>query len=134
MNILHNTFDQSAKLGKENCIWWSCIQTMNDVMTWWTLVSVLGGVVFGWYNETPAFPRPAEYRLHDINKLLVVLNGPVDLVVVTSAQIYHDVLVAVEEHARARVVQLVHLVEVWHLADIHKEYRSKVLYLFCYSI
>ena len=31
--------------------------------------------------------------LHNVNHLLLVLHGPVDLVVVTSTQINHDVLV-----------------------------------------
>ena len=30
-------------------------------------------------------------------------------------QIDHNVLIAVEKHHRAGIVQLVHLVEVWHL-------------------
>lgn len=38
---------------------------------------------------------------------LLVGHGPVDLVVVTRPQIDHDVLVAEEEHQRARVVQLI---------------------------
>ena len=42
-------------------------------------------------------------------KHLFVLHGPIDLVVVSRAQINHDVLVTEEEHTGARVVQLVHL-------------------------
>lgn len=47
------------------------------------------------------------------NHYLLVLHGPVYFVVVTGAQIDHDVLVAKEEHNRAGVIQLVHFVEVW---------------------
>ena len=43
---------------------------------------------------------------------LLVFHGPVDLVVVAGAEVDHHVLVPEEEHHRARVVQLVHLVEV----------------------
>ena len=46
------------------------------------------------------------------NHYLLVLHGPVYFVVVTGAQIDHDVLVAKEEHNRAGVIQLVHFVEV----------------------
>ena len=43
---------------------------------------------------------------------LLVFHGPVDLVVVSGAQVNHHVLVAEEEHDGAGVVELVHLVEV----------------------
>ena len=50
-------------------------------------------------------------QVHPLEYLLV-LHGPVDLVVVSGAEIDHHVLVPEEEHDRARVVQLVHLVEI----------------------
>ena len=78
-------------------------------------VSVLGGIILRRYDQTSTFPGPAVDCLHNVYKLLGVLHGPVDLVVVSGAQINHDVFVAVEEHAGARVVQLVHLVELWCL-------------------
>jgi hypothetical protein len=43
---------------------------------------------------------------------LLVFHCPIDLIVVSCAQIDHDVLVAEEEHDGTRIVQLVHLVEV----------------------
>ena len=49
------------------------------------------------------------------SRLLLVVERPGDLVVVARAQVDHDVLVAEEEHHRAGVVQLVHVVEVRHL-------------------
>ena len=54
------------------------------------------------------------------------MNGPVDLVVVTGSQIDHNVLVSEEEHHRAWVVQLVHLVEVWYLGNINQVKASEV--------
>jgi hypothetical protein len=60
---------------------------------------------------------------------LLVLHGPVDLVVVACAQIDHDVLVAEEEHDGAGIVQLVHLVEVRHLGDVHQVDHTEVLHL-----
>ena len=41
---------------------------------------------------------------------------PVDLVIVTCAKINHDVLVPKEEHACARVVELIHSIEA---RDLH---------------
>lgn len=71
------------------------------------LVSVLGGVVLGRDDEAAALARAAVHRLDDVDHLLLVLQRPVDLVVVAGAQVDHDVLVAEEEHHGARVVQLV---------------------------
>lgn len=71
------------------------------------LVSVLGRVVLGRDNETAALARAAVYSLYDVDHLLLILQGPVDLVVVSGAQINHDVFVAEEEHHRARVIQFI---------------------------
>jgi hypothetical protein len=57
------------------------------------LVSVLGGIVFWRHDETPPLPRAPVHGLDDVHALLLVLHGPVDLVVVASAQVDHDVLV-----------------------------------------
>ena len=40
------------------------------------------------------------------------------LIIVTSAEIDHDMLVAIEEHDRNGVVELIHLVEVGHFRDV----------------
>jgi hypothetical protein len=48
----------------------------------------------------------------DVDQLLLVIEAPVDVVVVARAEIHHEVFVAVEEHDSDGVVQLVHLVEV----------------------
>lgn len=56
--------------------------------------------------------------LDNIDELLLVLKNPVELVIVSRSEITHYVLVAEEEHDGARVVQLVHLVEVRDLVDV----------------
>ena len=99
---------------------------MNTDPTLWILISVLRRVVFRRHDETATFPGAAEYRLDDIDELLPVLHRPVDLVVVPRSEIDHDVLVTIEEHRRARVVQLVHLVKVRHFGDVDKEYNGEV--------
>jgi hypothetical protein len=60
---------------------------------------------------------------------LLVLHGPVDLVIVTGAQIDHDVLVAKKEHDGAGIVQLIHLVEVRHLRYVHQVDDTEVFNL-----
>mmetsp|Transcript_24401 Transcript_24401/g.68570 ORF Transcript_24401/g.68570 Transcript_24401/m.68570 type:complete len:225 (-) Transcript_24401:8-682(-) len=84
-----------------------------------TSVLVLCRVVLGAYNKAAALLGAAVDGLNDVDHLLLVGQRPVDLVVVARAQVDHDVLVAEEEHGRARVEQLVHGVEVGHLGDVH---------------
>ena len=81
-------------------------------------------------RPAPFLSLPPVHSLHYIHHLLRVLQGPVDLVVVACAKINHDVLVAVEEHEGARVIQLVHLIEVRNLCDVHQVDSSKVLTLY----
>lgn len=88
-----------------------------------------GRVVLGAHDETaPLLGAPVD-RLKDVDELLLVLQHPLDLVVVAGAQVDHHVLVAEEEHERARVVELVHLVEVGHLVDVAQVYDGKVAHL-----
>ena len=58
-------------------------------------VSVLGGVVLRRHDQPTALAGPPVHRLDDVDHLLLVLHGPVDLVVVVGAQVDHDVLVPV---------------------------------------
>ena len=92
------------------------------------LVAVLGGVVLWSDHQTAAFPGAPVNSLHDVDELLLVLQGPVDLVVVSCPEIDHDVLVPEEEHHRRRVVQLVHGVEIRDLCDVNEIDDCKVLY------
>lgn len=50
------------------------------------------------------------------------LNATVDMSV-------FSVALPKKEHDSARVVQLVHLVEIWHFRDVHKVNDGKVLHL-----
>lgn len=93
-------------------------------------VAVFSRVVFRRDHQTSAFTRTPVDGLDDVHHLLFVLERPVDLVVVTGAQIDHDVLVSEEEHHRARIVELVHLVEVRHFGDVHQIDHREVVHLF----
>ena len=90
-------------------------------------VLVLGAVILGRYDETASFSRAPIDGLNNVDELLRVLDGPVDLVVVPCAQVDHYVLVPIEEHHCHRVVQLVHLIEIWHLRYIHL-HPEEILY------
>jgi hypothetical protein len=81
-------------------------------------VAITRRVIFRAHHQTPPLLRALVNRLNNINKLLLVLEHPVQLVVVSRAEIAHHVLVAEEEHHRDRVVQLVHLLEIRHLVQV----------------
>lgn len=70
-------------------------------------VSIPRGIVLGTNNQTAAFLRTPIDRLDDIDQLLLVLQHPVQLVVVAGTKIAHHVFIAEEEHDGHRVVQLV---------------------------
>lgn len=66
-----------------------------------------------WRNYQPSsLSSSTVHNLNNVNELLLIIHGPVDFVVVSSAQINHDVLVAEEKHDSAWVIQLVHGVEI----------------------
>ena len=88
------------------------------------LVPVLCRVVLWRDDETAPLSRSSVDGLDNIDHLLLVVDGPVDLVVVPRPQVDHDVLVPVEEHDGARVVELVHCVEVGHLKEMRKNKRN----------
>ena len=67
-------------------------------------------------DQTATLPRSIIYDLEDINHFVRVVEQPVDLVVVTGLEVTHHVLVAIEEHDSHTIVQLVHLVEIWHMS------------------
>ena len=69
-------------------------------------------------HQTSSLLGAAIDGLEDIDELLLVLQDPIELVVVAGSEIAHDVLVAEKEHDGAGVVQLVHLVEVGDLVDV----------------
>ena len=57
------------------------------------LISVFSRVILGRHNQPPPLPSAPVHGLYDVDQLLLVLHGPVDLVIVTGAQVNHDVLV-----------------------------------------
>lgn len=76
------------------------------------LVPVFCRIVFRGYNKSSSFPSSPVNGFDDINELLLVGQGKVDLVVITCSQINLHVFVSVEKHHGNGVVELVHCVEV----------------------
>lgn len=71
------------------------------------LVAIFGTVVF-WRNyKTSPFPGTTINSFNNVNHFLFVFQSPVDLVVVTSSQINHDMFVSEEKHDGARIVQFI---------------------------
>lgn len=60
-------------------------------------ISVLCRIILGWHHQTSSFPCSSVHCFNNVYHLLLVFHCPVDLVVVTGAQINHDVFVP-EKH------------------------------------
>lgn len=82
------------------------------------LIPIPGRVILRADHQTPPFLRSTIDCLNDIDKLLLVLQHPVQLVVVTCTKIAHHVLVTEEEHDGTRVIKLIHGFEIGHLVQV----------------
>ena len=69
-------------------------------------------------HQTPALLRTSIDSLDDIDEFLLILQHPVQLVVVSRTEIAHHVFVAEEEHQSHGIPELVHLLEVGNLVEI----------------
>lgn len=97
-----------------------CLDTINF------LVSIFGRIIFGRDDQTASLSRSSVHRFKNVDHFLLVFQRPVDFVVVSGAQVDHDVFVAEEKHDRARVVQFVHFVEVRHFGHVDQIDDGKV--------
>jgi hypothetical protein len=91
------------------------------------LVTISSGVVFGRDNQTTALLCTLVDGLNNVDEFLLILQDPVEFVVVASAKVTHHVLVAEEEHEGDCVVEFVHLFEVRYLVEVADIDDSKVL-------
>ena len=92
-------------------------------------ISILGRVILGTYDQTKTFPRTSVHHLNNVYHFLLITKGPINFVVVSSAQVDHYVLIPVEEHGGTVVVQLVHLIKILDLVNVHHVNNGKVLHL-----
>ena len=109
---------------------WAAVSSHKKSATDERLVAILGRVVFRRDDQTPAFTCAQVDGLDDVDHFLLVLQCPVDFVVITGAQIDHDVLISEEKHHRAGVVKLVHLVEIRHFCYVDQIDDCEIVYLF----
>lgn len=96
-------------------------------------ITVLGRVILGCNHKTSSLARSSVHCFDYIYKLLLVVENPVDLVVVSCSQVDHDMLVPEKEHHRTRIVQLVHCIKVGDFGDINEENHCEILDFVCYS-
>ena len=69
-------------------------------------------------NQTTALLRSTIDRFDDVDQLLLVLQYPVELVVVARPKIAHHVFIPEEEHERDGIIELIHLLKVRDLIEI----------------
>ena len=81
-------------------------------------ISIPRRIILRTNDQTPPLLRALVDRLDNINQLLLILQHPVELVVVAGAEIAHHVLVAEEEHEGDGIVEFVHLLEVGDLVEV----------------
>lgn len=71
------------------------------------LVAIFRGIVFRGDDQTATFASATIDRFDNVDEFLSIFQSPTDLIVITSAQIDHDVFISVEEHHCTRIVQFV---------------------------
>lgn len=98
------------------------------------LISVFRRIILGRHHQTPSFSGSSIHRFYNVNHLLFVLHGPVDLVVVSGSQINHDVFVSGKQERRKRWSSAVRsrlpVTRIPHLKKnmtVHGSYNSYIL-------
>ena len=90
-------------------------------------IFVLRRVVLRRDDKTLSFTRSSVHNLQYVYQLLLVIQSPNHLIIVSSSEVYHDVSISEEEHDCARIIQFVHCVEVGHLRDVNDVEHGKFL-------
>jgi hypothetical protein len=91
------------------------------------LVPVPGRIILRTNHQTPPLLCSPIHRLQNIHQLALVLEHPVQLIVITRPKIAHHMLVTEEEHDGHRIVQFVHGLKVRHLVQVAQVDGRKVL-------
>jgi hypothetical protein len=82
------------------------------------LIPIPRRVILRTDHQTPPFLRPSIYRLQNIHQLALILQHPIQLIVISGTKITHHMLIAEEEHDRHGIVEFVHGLEVRHLVQV----------------
>ena len=83
------------------------------------LVAIFGGIIFWGNYETTSLLCATVHGFDYVNHLLLIVERPIDLVVVPSAEVDHDMFITKKEHDCTGIVQLIHGVEIWYFRDIY---------------
>ena len=90
-------------------------------------ISVPRRIILRTNHQTPPLLRAPINRLNNINKLLLILQHPIQLVIISCPEIAHHVFVAEEEHDGTRVVELVHGFEIGNFIEVAEVDGAEVL-------
>ena len=90
-------------------------------------IFVLRRVILWGDDKTLSFTRSSIHNLQYIYQLLLVIQSPNHLIIVSCSEVYHDVSISEEEHDCACIIQFVHCVEVGHLRDVNDVEHCKFL-------
>ena len=82
------------------------------------LVPIPRRIILRTNHQPPPLLRAPKNRFHNINQFLLILQHPIQLIIVSSSKIAHHVFIAEEEHDGHWVVEFVHLLEVGHLVEV----------------
>lgn len=88
---------------------------------------MFGRVVSRANYEAFAFACASVDYLQYVDHFLFVFERPRHFVVVSSAEVDHDMAISEEKHDGARIVQLVHRIKVRYLLDVHHVEDCEVL-------
>lgn len=90
-------------------------------------VPIARTVVLRTDDQTSTLFRALVDSFQDVDNLLLIFQNPIQLIIVSRPKITHHVFISKEEHDGARVVELVHLLEIGHLVQIAEVNYGKVL-------
>ena len=92
-----------------------------------SLILILGTIILWRNDQTSPFLCASIHSLNNIDHLLLILQSPVNLIIITGPQIDHDMFIPEKEHDCARIVKFIHLVEIGYFVDINKVEDCKIL-------
>ena len=69
-------------------------------------------------DQASPFLRPTVNCFDDVNKFLLVLQYPVQFVIISCSKITHHVFISEEEHEGYSIVKFIHLLEIRYLVEV----------------
>ena len=92
--------------------------------------------MFGWvvfWRDNQPFPLSCSSVNHFkyIYHILLAGQRPVHLIVISCSKVNHNMSISEEKHSGARIIELIHCVEVWNLCYINKVNNCEVADFLC---